>query len=90
MAIHNETEMPPSEEETEKVSKSTAEYRPAEGRDECLACANFKEPDRCSEVRGEISPTGTCNLWESPNEIDGFEFGDAQSMESILFGPGDQ
>lgn len=73
----------------EQQSKSTVEYGPGIEGEDCLACKNFKEPDRCRLVRGEISPSGTCNLWELPEEVAGFSFGDSESIEDILFGPED-
>lgn len=76
------------ESENPKTSKATVDYRPGREGEDCLACKNFDEPDRCKKVRGEISPTGTCDLWEMPDEVDGLTFGDSESLEDILFGPG--
>jgi hypothetical protein len=30
----------------------------------CSRCVMFREPDRCTAVIGEISPTGWCRLFE--------------------------
>lgn len=88
MAIDNETEGLEAPEPPKPRQKSEVNYRPGKNEEDCLGCEFFEEPDRCSRVRGEISPTGVCDLWESPNSIDGLEFGDSESIEDILFGSG--
>jgi len=89
MAIDNDTQdSMQADEKPEPRRKGEVNYRPGIEGEDCLGCENFKEPDRCDLVRGEISPTGTCDLWESPSSVDGLEFGDSESIEDILFGPG--
>jgi len=87
MKLENETQYEgQSDKAPKQESKSTVNYGPGiEGQD-CLGCEHFQEPDRCHRVRGEISPTGTCDLWTSPSQVEGFEFGDSESIEEILFG----
>lgn len=87
--MDNETKQP-GEPGQQKEGKSVVNYRPGVEGQDCLSCANFDEPDRCQKVRGEISPTGVCDLWEVPSEIDGMQMGDMEALEEILFGPGGQ
>lgn len=87
--MKNETEFAQAPEEKGRVSKKDVNYGPGVEGQDCLSCGNFKEPDRCSRVHGEISPSGTCDLWEMPDSVDGMSFGDTASIEDILFGPGE-
>lgn len=85
--MQNETESVTPEEKPDLQSKQTVDYRPGLEGEDCLACANFLEPDRCSKVKGEVSPSGTCDLWTMPDELGE---GNMDSIENILFGPGGQ
>ena len=84
--MKNETERPQND-APKMVDKDVVNYGPGKDGSDCLACEHFVEPDRCKRVRGEISPTGTCDLWTSPTQVDGLEFGDSDSIEQILFSP---
>ena len=50
---------------SETVSKAKAEYQDEpNGEEHCYLCTMFREPDRCTYVRGEISPRGWCRYFE--------------------------
>ncbi|WP_417436490.1 hypothetical protein [Idiomarina abyssalis] len=83
--MENKTEFE-NETKPELIAKADAEYRPGVEGEDCMACQHFQEPDRCGKVRGEISPTGTCDLWELPDEMGMGQ--EASSIEDILFGGG--
>lgn len=87
--MKNDTEYEGGEEAPELIAKDTANYGPGMDGQDCLACENFKEPDRCKKVRGEISPTGTCDLFEGANNIPGLDM-DEMGIDEFLFGAGEE
>lgn len=57
------------EELEELIPQDAAGYtlNAAEGR-RCQDCVSFRPDGTCLKVEGEISPTGTCDLWESARD----------------------
>lgn len=54
-----------------KKKQSQVNYRPAENdQTACGVCANFQPPNQCALVYGDISPTGTCDLFQ-PKQPEG-------------------
>lgn len=56
---------------TEKVSKTSVDYRPADTDQKCRNCSMFKIPGKmamlgsCTLVEGKIAPEYTCNEWDA-------------------------
>jgi hypothetical protein len=54
----------PVEEASAKMAQKIAEYQETpKGDQQCSNCNLFQEPNACTLVDGEISPTGWCKLW---------------------------
>lgn len=69
-------------------SQSEVNYRPGDEQTSCLNCAFYQEPNSCTQVEGEISAAGLCDLF-TPKGADA-ELGAApqMSIEDMLFGGG--
>lgn len=51
--------------EEEKASKKTAKYQDEpKGKEKCSNCSMWVSPNKCTSVRGVISPNGWCKWWE--------------------------
>lgn len=47
-----------------KVSKQSVGYQESpKGDQQCSNCAQFKPPNACNFVDGDISPSGWCQIW---------------------------
>jgi hypothetical protein len=47
-----------------KISQAAAGYQDhPNGDHRCLACAHFRQPDKCQLISGSISPQGWCRLF---------------------------
>jgi hypothetical protein len=81
--------------------KNEVNYRIAQPAAEvpCSMCANFRQPNACVLVAGDISPQATCDLVTPASgdgssmggvgaEIRGAPAGDNASLSQILFGGG--
>jgi hypothetical protein len=58
--------MTEDDEEAAKATKSSVNYREAEGRRECHNCRYSYGPKndrRCMKVKGQIYPHDVCDLW---------------------------
>lgn len=55
----------PSAAAEEKISQADARYRDKpNGAQHCEACLNFRSPNGCAFVQGEIKPDGWCELFD--------------------------
>lgn len=47
-----------------KKSKLEVKYQSKpKGKERCGLCTMFVQPDKCTDVNGEISPQGWCNIF---------------------------
>jgi hypothetical protein len=48
-----------------KISKKAVAYQDhPDGDKECAKCAQFQPPDACKMVEGQISPQGSCRIFQ--------------------------
>lgn len=79
----------PTQDESEKISKPAVNYRQTEDQAQmCANCKNFRDPNRCELVAGEIDPADTCDLFEAAEESGVPAEGGGGDMMSALFGGG--
>jgi hypothetical protein len=54
----------PVKEASAKMAQKAVEYQGTpKGDQQCSNCSLFQEPNACTLVDGEISPTGWCKFW---------------------------
>lgn len=54
----------------EKYTKRKVNYEPNGGPyTPCGECVMFVKPDACTAVEGDISPFGTCDIWEGEEHV---------------------
>jgi High potential iron-sulfur protein len=54
----------PVTEASAKMAQKIAEYQETpKGDQQCSNCSLFQEPNACTLVDGEISPSGWCKFW---------------------------
>jgi hypothetical protein len=52
----------------QKISQAVAKYQLSpNGKDHCEVCDNFRPPNACKFVEGEIGPNGWCLLFSPKN-----------------------
>lgn len=62
------------------ADKLGVNYRIAEDENRCSSCMNWRPPNGCEAVDGEISEDATCDLFEQSQD----------ALMSALFGGGPQ
>jgi hypothetical protein len=54
----------PIKEAAAKMAQKAAEYQDTpKGDQQCSNCSLFQEPNACTLVDGDISPSGWCKFW---------------------------
>jgi len=51
------------------LGKDEARYREGEGTRRCANCSMYVEPNRCTLVKGPISPQGLCNYFQRSGDM---------------------